>query len=59
MGPALFGVLIEGQSRTAIFGGYLLASGLMIAAGVVAGIWGVAASANRWRMWAKPLAATE
>ncbi|SFV10127.1 Predicted arabinose efflux permease, MFS family [Methylobacterium sp. 174MFSha1.1] len=59
VGPALFGVLIEGHSRDAIFGGYLLASALMIAAGAVAGIWGVAAERKSLEDVAKPLAAAE
>ncbi|RVU15083.1 MFS transporter [Methylobacterium oryzihabitans] len=56
-GPALFGVLIEGQSRTAVLGGYLLASVLMVVAAVVAGIWGVAAERKSLEDVARPLAA--
>ncbi|WP_244937349.1 MFS transporter, partial [Methylobacterium crusticola] len=57
VGPALFGLLIEGQSRAAILGGYLLASGMMVAAGAVAGIWGVAAERRPLEDVARPLAA--
>ena len=59
VGPALFGVLIEEKSREAVLGGYLLASALMIAAGVVAGIWGVAAERRSLEDVARPLAAAE
>src|SRR3712207_8402418 len=48
-GPALFGALVETGSRTSIFGGYLFGSALMIAAAVVAALWGVAAGGDRER----------
>lgn len=41
--PTLFGALVASQSRTALFKGYLLGSGLMIAAGLVAARFAVAA----------------
>ncbi|MGY2048457.1 MFS transporter [Methylobacterium sp. JK268] len=59
VGPALFGVLIAEQSREAVLGGYLLASALMVAAGIVAGIWGVAAERRSLEEVATPLAAVE
>ena len=55
-GPALFGALVETGSRTSIFGGYLFGSALMIAAAVVAAIWGVAAERKSLEAVARPLA---
>ena len=42
-GPALFGALIDTGSRMSVFGGYLLGAVLMIAGGLVAWRWAVAA----------------
>ena len=42
-GPLLFGALIETGSRWSVFAGYLLGAALMLAAAVVAALWGVAA----------------
>ena len=55
-GPALFGALVETGSRTSIFGGYLFGSALMIAAAVVAAVWGVAAERQPLEAVARPLA---
>lgn len=41
--PVLFGMLIETGSRETVFLGYAFGAGLMIAAAVIQGIWGVAA----------------
>lgn len=41
--PALFGALIQSGSRAQVFAGYALGAGLMIAAGAVAAVLGVAA----------------
>jgi MFS family permease len=58
-GPALFGALVETGSRTSIFGGYLFGSALMIAAAVVAAVWGVAAERKPLEAVARPLAFTD
>ena len=55
-GPLLFGALIETGSRTSIFAGYLFGSALMIAAAVVAAVWGVAAERKPLEAVARPLA---
>jgi MFS family permease len=54
--PWLFGALVETGSREAVFAGYLLGSGLMIAAAVIASVWGVAAERNSLESVAAPLA---
>ena len=41
--PWIFGLLIGSGQRVNVFWGYLLAGGLMAAAGVIAALWGVAA----------------
>ena len=58
-GPALFGALIDTGSRNSVFAGYLLGSGLMIAAAVVA--WRFAGSAERQSLEtiARPVAGVE
>ena len=58
-GPALFGALIETGSRTSIFGGYLFGSALMLAAAVIAAVWGVAAERKSLEAVARPLAFTD
>jgi MFS family permease len=58
-GPVLFGALVETGSRTSIFGGYLFGSALMIAAAVVAAVWGVAAERKPLEAVARPLAFTD
>ena len=55
-GPVLFGALVETGSRTSIFAGYLFGSALMIAAAVVAAVWGVAAERKPLEAVARPLA---
>jgi MFS family permease len=55
-GPALFGALIDSGSRMSVFAGYLLGSVLMIAAGLVAWCWGVAAERKPLEHVARPLA---
>ena len=56
VGPWLFGVLIDTGSRVSVFGGYLLGAGLMVAAGVVAAIFAVAAERKPLETVARPLA---
>ncbi|MDR5758248.1 MFS transporter [Caballeronia sp. LZ035] len=59
IGPALFGHLIDTHERGAVFAGYLIGSVLMIAAAVVAGIWGVAAERRSLEDVARPLSAAD
>ena len=54
-GPALFGSLIETGSRSEVLLGYLLGAALMVAAGFVAAIWGVAAERRPLEAVAVPL----
>ena len=56
-GPILFGALIDTGSRTNLLWGYLLASGLMIAAGLVQAVWGVASEGKSLEEVATPLSA--
>jgi MFS family permease len=55
-GPWLFGALIDTGSRTSILAGYLFGAVLMIAAAVIASIWGVAAERKSLEAVARPLA---
>jgi MFS family permease len=55
-GPALFGALIESGSRMSVFAGYLFGSVLMVAAGLIAWRWGVAAERKPLEHVARPLA---
>jgi hypothetical protein len=55
-GPLLFGWLIASGSRGSVFVGYLIGSALMIAAGVVEWVWGVAAERRPLEAIARPLA---
>jgi MFS family permease len=55
-GPWLFGALIDTGSRAGLFGGYLLGAALMIAAGVIAGRFGVNAERRPLESVARPLA---
>jgi MFS family permease len=55
-GPWLFGALIDTGSRASLFGGYLLGAVLMIAAGVIAGLYAVAAERRPLEDVARPLA---
>ena len=54
-GPLLFGQLIESASRWNLFLGYLLGATLMVLAGVVQAIWGVAAERRSLESVAAPL----
>ncbi|MDN5727797.1 MAG: MFS transporter, partial [Propionibacteriales bacterium] len=55
-GPALFGALIgEGTVRGPLFGGYLLASGIMLLGALVAFVWGVDAEGKSLEKIAPPL----
>ena len=56
IGPWLFGALIDTGSRTSILAGYLFGAVLMIAAAVIASIWGVAAERKSLEAVARPLA---
>src|SRR3954470_16792289 len=58
-GPALFGALIDTGSRSSVFGGYLLGSGLMIAAAVIAWRYCIAAERRTLESVARPLAFVE
>ena len=55
IGPWLFGILIDTGSRVSVFGGYLFGAALMIAGGLVAWRWGVAAERKPLEMVARPL----
>lgn len=55
IGPSLFGALIESHDRSNVFIGYLIGAALMILAGVVQGIWGVAAERKSLEEVARPL----
>ena len=54
-GPALFGALIEGGSRTGILYGYLLGGGLMVGAAAVEAAFGIAAERKPLEEIAPPL----
>ncbi len=56
--PWLFGSLIDTGSRVSLFGGYLLGSGLMLAAALIALRFGVDAERNPPEAVAAPLSAT-
>jgi len=53
--PWLFGLLIDTGSRASVFAGYLLGAGLMLAGGLIAGRWGVAAERKSLENVARPL----
>jgi MFS family permease len=59
VGPALFGALIDTGSRNSVFAGYLLGSGLMIVAAVVAWRYCIAAERRALESVAPPLAFME
>src|SRR6266436_1377642 len=59
VGPALFGALIDTGSRNSVFAGYLLGSGLMVAAAVIAWRYAVAAERKSLESVARPLAFVE
>ena len=56
-GPLVFGALIDSGSRDSIFSGYLLGGGLMVAAGVIEAVLGVASERRSLEEVAPPLAA--
>ena len=53
--PYLFGILIQSGARSSLFAGYLAGSALMVAAAIVAAIWGVAAERKPLEEVARPL----
>jgi MFS family permease len=55
IGPAFFGRLIDTHQRGEVFVGYLVGSGLMLAAAVIAAIWGVDAERKSLESVAAPL----
>lgn len=57
--PIVFGALIETGSRENVFLGYAFGAGLMIAAAIVQGIWGVAAERRALEDVARPLTAVD
>lgn len=57
--PVLFGALIDSGSRDTVFLGYLLGAALMIAAGVIQALFGVAAERRSLEDVARPLSAVE
>ncbi|HTG02708.1 MAG TPA: MFS transporter, partial [Bradyrhizobium sp.] len=59
VGPALFGALIDTGSRNSVFAGYLLGSGLMIGAAVIAWCYCIAAERQPLESVARPLAFVE
>ncbi len=58
-GPWLFGLLIDTGSRWSVYGGYLFASVLMLAAAVIAGRYAVAAERRPLESVCRPLSAME
>jgi MFS family permease len=59
VGPTLFGALIDTGSRDSVFAGYLLGSGLMIAAAWIGWRYGIAAERRPLESVARPLAFVE
>jgi MFS family permease len=59
IGPLLFGNLIETANRDNVFIGYLIGAGLMILAGLVQAIWGVASERKSLESVAAPLSLIE
>jgi MFS family permease len=59
IGPALFGALIDTGSRNSVFAGYLLGSGLMVAAAAIAWRYCIAAERQPLESVARPLAFVE
>ncbi|WOD17664.1 MFS transporter [Paraburkholderia kirstenboschensis] len=54
-GPAFFGRLIDTHQRSEVFSGYLVGSALMLAAAVIAAVWGVDAERKSLEHVAAPL----
>jgi MFS family permease len=59
VGPAFFGRLIDSHQRSEVFAGYLVGSALMLAAAVIAAIWGVDAERRSLESVAAPLSAVD
>jgi MFS family permease len=59
LGPWLFGVLIETGSRSSVFAGYLLGAVLMVVAGGIAAVWGIAAERRSLEDVSRPLASAD
>jgi MFS family permease len=59
VGPWLMGFLIETGSRQRVFAGYLLGAVLMVAAAIVAFLWGVAAERKPLEEVARPLVSAD
>jgi uncharacterized membrane protein (DUF485 family) len=59
VGPAFFGRLIDTQQRSEVFYGYLVGAALMLAAAVIAAIWGIDAERRSLESVAAPLSAVE
>jgi len=59
LAPVVFGALIQSGQAVNVFYGYLFGAALMIAAGIVAAIFGVKAERQSLEAVAKPLSATE
>jgi MFS family permease len=57
--PWLFGALIDTGSRMSLFGGYLLGAALMLAAALIAFLFGVAAECKPLEAVATPLSAAD
>ncbi len=55
--PWLFGALIDTGSRMSLFGGYLFGAALMLAAGIIAARYGIAAERRPLEAVATPLSA--
>ena len=58
-GPWLMGFLIETGSRQSVFAGYVLGAAFMLAAAIVAALWGVAAERKPLEEVARPLASAD
>ena len=58
-GPAFFGRLIDTHQRTQVFAGYLVGAALMVAAAVIAAIWGIDAERKSLENVASPLSALD
>lgn len=57
--PLVFGALIETGSRNSVFAGYLFGAAIMVFAGLVQAIWGVAAERRALEDVARPLSAAD
>jgi Sugar phosphate permease len=58
-GPALFGALVDSGSRYSVFSGYVIGSGLMLVAALIAWRYGIAAERQPLESVARPLAVVE